>query len=77
MGHRCPGEAITVALLTQAVNMMTRAISFAMPEQDLLFSLARIPTYPRSGVMLADVRRERLVAEQPASANVVRLRRSR
>jgi len=56
IGHRCAGEPVAVALLQQAVSVLSRCMDFTVPQQDLSFSLARIPTYPRSGVILADVR---------------------
>jgi fatty-acid peroxygenase len=62
IGHRCAGEWLTIALLRQAVRMLTQAISFEIPEQDMSFSLARMPTYPRSGVCLGNVRQEHSVA---------------
>lgn len=54
-GHRCAGERVTVALLTSALRALT-AISYDVPEQDLSFPLSRIPTRPRSGVVLGRVR---------------------
>jgi fatty-acid peroxygenase len=62
IGHRCAGEWLTIALLRQAVRMLTQAISFEVPEQDMSFSLARMPTYPRSGVCLGSVCQEHSVA---------------
>jgi fatty-acid peroxygenase len=63
IGHRCAGEWITIALLRQAVRMLAQGISFDVPEQDLSFSLARMPTYPRSGVCLTNVRQDRSIGE--------------
>lgn len=51
-GHRCPGEGITITLLEQAAKMLACDLSYEMPPQDLGFSLSRMPTYPRSGVIL-------------------------
>ncbi|MFC3501650.1 cytochrome P450 [Micromonospora krabiensis] len=53
-GHRCPGEMITVALLRDLVVRLAR-LDYDLPPQDLGISLRRIPTRPRSGVVL-DVR---------------------
>ncbi len=55
-GHRCAGERVTVELLKSALRTLTR-ISYDLPEQDLSFPLSRIPTRPRSGVVLEHVRR--------------------
>jgi fatty-acid peroxygenase len=62
-GHRCAGEPVTTALLQQAVSAVSRCMDFTVPQQDLSFSLTRIPTYPRSGVRLAKVRQTADVAD--------------
>jgi fatty-acid peroxygenase len=54
-GHRCAGERLSVELLKSAVRALTR-LSYDLPEQDLTVPLSRIPTRPRSGVVLTDVR---------------------
>ncbi|MFC7548513.1 cytochrome P450 [Plantactinospora sp. GCM10030261] len=54
-GHRCPGEKITVALLSALVVRLAR-LDYTVPEQDLSIPLHRIPTLPRSGVRITDVR---------------------
>jgi fatty-acid peroxygenase len=51
-GHRCPGEQITVALLSTLAVRLAR-LEFDVPEQDLTISLRRIPARPASGVVLA------------------------
>ena len=50
-GHRCPGEQITVALLTALAVRLAR-LQFAVPEQDLTISLRRIPARVADGVRL-------------------------
>jgi fatty-acid peroxygenase len=56
-GHRCPGEWITMHEVTLALHFLTRGISYKMrTNQDLSFDLSRMPTRPRSGVMICDVR---------------------
>ena len=50
-GHRCPGEQITVAVLSALAVRLAR-LSFDVPEQDLDISPRRIPARPRSGVVL-------------------------
>ncbi|HWH02006.1 MAG TPA: cytochrome P450 [Pilimelia sp.] len=53
-GHRCPGESATVGLLA-ALSQRLAALSYRLPPQDLAIPLHRIPTRPRSGVVLTDV----------------------
>jgi len=49
--HRCPGEQITVALLSALAVRLAR-VQFDVPEQDLRIALHRIPARPASGVVL-------------------------
>jgi fatty-acid peroxygenase len=52
--HRCPGEQLTVSLLSALAVRLAR-LTFEAPEQDLGIALHRIPARPDSGVLL-DVR---------------------
>jgi fatty-acid peroxygenase len=54
-GHRCPGEWITIALMQEAVRLLTRAMRYEVPAQDLSISLSRMPALPASGFVIADV----------------------
>ncbi|MFQ1003962.1 cytochrome P450 [Modestobacter sp. SSW1-42] len=54
-GHRCPGEDITVALLSALAVRLAR-LEYEVPPQDLAISLSRIPARPASGVVLSGVR---------------------
>jgi fatty-acid peroxygenase len=54
-GHRCAGERVTVELLKTAVRILAR-LRYTVPAQDLGFSLSRMPTRPRSGFRIRDVR---------------------
>jgi fatty-acid peroxygenase len=49
--HRCPGEQMTVALLTALAVRLAR-LDYDVPGQDLSISLRRIPARPASGVVL-------------------------
>lgn len=50
-GHRCPAEAVTVALLRTLAVRLAR-LSYDVPEQDLRIPLHRVPTRPRSGLVI-------------------------
>ena len=52
-GHRCPGEGVTLTMLAVAVRALA-GLTRSFPPQDLRFDLSRIPTRPRSGVVLAN-----------------------
>ena len=54
-GHRCPGEDITVALLSALAVRLAR-LDYQLPPQDLSISLSRIPARPAGGVVLSGVR---------------------
>lgn len=50
-GHRCPGEGVTLTMLAVAVRALA-PLPDTMPPQDLGYDITRIPTRPRSGVVL-------------------------
>ncbi|MGV9878603.1 cytochrome P450 [Streptomyces sp. NPDC003006] len=57
-GHRCPGEDVTLAVLTALLPRLAR-LDYRVPEQDLRIPLHRVPTRPRSGFVMTDVHGER------------------
>ena len=54
--HRCPGEALTVALMKETVRLLCRSVSYEVPPQDLRVDRRRIPARPTSGLRLSRVR---------------------
>jgi fatty-acid peroxygenase len=50
-GHRCPGEDVTLALLSTLAIRLAR-LDYEVPDQDLTISLRRIPALPRSRFVL-------------------------
>jgi fatty-acid peroxygenase len=54
--HRCPGERATLELIKTSLLLLTRAMSYDVPKQDLSVSLARIPTRPNSGFVISNVK---------------------
>ncbi|PWH05268.1 cytochrome P450 [Brachybacterium endophyticum] len=50
-GHRCPGEWATLTVLRETVRRLSRE-NFDLPAQDLTIPLDRMPTRPRSGVLV-------------------------
>lgn len=50
--HRCPGEAITLALTGVALRFLASGITFHVPPQDLEVPLRRMPTGPASGFVI-------------------------
>ncbi|EPH41158.1 cytochrome P450 [Streptomyces aurantiacus] len=53
-GHRCPGEDITLAVLSTLLPRLAR-LQYQVPEQDLRIPLSRMPTGPRSGFVISEV----------------------
>jgi fatty-acid peroxygenase len=49
--HRCPGEQLTVALLSALAVRLAR-LQFDVLDQDLSISLRRIPARPVDGIVL-------------------------
>ena len=53
-GHRCPGEDITLAVLSTLLPRLAR-LEHHVPTQDLRIPLNRMPTRPRSGFVMTRV----------------------
>lgn len=56
--HRCPGEGTTVEIMKTAVDFLVNQIDYDVPEQDLSFSLSRMPTLPVSGFKMGRIKPE-------------------
>lgn len=56
-GHRCAGERITIELTKKALRLLTTVMQYQVPPQDLTYSMSRMPTLPRSGFIMRNVRR--------------------
>lgn len=50
-GHRCPGEDITLAVLSTLLPRLAQ-LEYDVPHQDLRIPLNRMPTRPRSGFVI-------------------------
>jgi fatty-acid peroxygenase len=50
-GHRCAGELVTTRLLKVSLRELLRR-GYELPPQDLTIPTDRIPTRPRSGVLI-------------------------
>lgn len=56
--HRCPGEGITIEIMKASLKFLVNMIEYEVPSQDLSFSLSRIPTLPKSGFIIRNIRRK-------------------
>ncbi|WP_088005466.1 cytochrome P450 [Indiicoccus explosivorum] len=57
MGHRCAGEWMTVIVMQAFFHYLTAGVAYDVPEQDLTYDLRRMPTMPKSGFVIRNVRR--------------------
>jgi fatty-acid peroxygenase len=53
--HRCAGEWITIELTKTAVRLLTTAMAYAVPAQDLSISLSKMPALPTSHFVIRQV----------------------
>lgn len=51
-GHRCPGEGIVTEIMKATLHFLLYDFEYEVPEQDLSYSLIRIPSLPESGFIL-------------------------
>lgn len=58
-GHRCAGEWMTVMVMRSFFKYLTANISYQVPEQDLSYSMTRMPTMPKSGFVLTNVKKNK------------------
>lgn len=56
-GHRCPGEGITIEIIKMFTDFLVNKIKYDVPEQDLSYSLSRIPALLKSGFVISNIRR--------------------
>lgn len=54
--NRCAGEEITIEAVKTAACFLACTLQYEVPEQDLSYSLSRMPTYPRSGFIISKVK---------------------
>lgn len=55
-GHRCPGEGITIDLMKLSIDFLINKLEFKIPEQELNYSLVKIPSLPKSGFIIKDIK---------------------
>jgi fatty-acid peroxygenase len=54
-GHRCAGEWVTIAIMKQALQLLTGQMTYVVPPQDLSISLRRIPAILESRFTITHV----------------------
>ncbi|WP_372867837.1 cytochrome P450 [Planomicrobium okeanokoites] len=58
-GHRCAGEWMTVMVMQSFFKYLTENIMYKVPEQDLSYDMARMPTMPKSRFIISEVQKIR------------------
>lgn len=54
--HRCAGEWITLEAMKVSLRALTETLSYKVPTQDLTIDLTRIPTRPKSGFTITEIK---------------------
>lgn len=54
--HRCAGECITIELMKRAVRLLTTAMHYDVPRQDLGIDVSRMPAIPNSRFVIRKVK---------------------
>ncbi|SFE17476.1 fatty-acid peroxygenase [Lentibacillus persicus] len=55
MGHRCAGEWVTVEIMQVSLEYLANHMNYKVPEQNLNYSMVRMPTLPKSRFAISDV----------------------
>ncbi|MFP3358433.1 cytochrome P450 [Planococcus sp. SIMBA_143] len=56
-GHRCAGEWMTVMYMQSIFKYFAENLKYSVPEQDLSYDMSRMPTMPKSRLILKDVQK--------------------
>lgn len=59
MGHRCAGEWVTIEVMKASVDYLVNRMNYDVPEQDLSFSMVKIPSIPHSKILIKNVSRKK------------------
>ena len=59
-GHRCPGEGITIEIMKASLDFLVNKIEYDVPNQNLSYSMEKIPTLPESKFIMSNIRRKSL-----------------
>ncbi|TXL63657.1 cytochrome P450 [Cerasibacillus terrae] len=54
--HRCPGEWLTILVMKISMDMLVNYMEYDVLKQNLKYSMIRMPTFPKSGFALSNVR---------------------
>lgn len=58
IGHRCAGEWVTVEVMKKSLEFLTKRIEYEVPQQNLSFSMIRMPSIPKSRFIIKNIRKK-------------------
>ena len=58
-GHRCPGEGITIEIMKAVLDFLVNKIEYDVPNQNLIYNMADMPTLPESGFIITNIREKK------------------
>lgn len=56
-GHRCAGEWLTIEVMKKCLDILVNKMTYTVPEQDLEMSMNTMPSVPKSGFIISDIKR--------------------
>ena len=66
LGHRCPGEGVTLELIKAAARVLATA-DYRLPAQDFTIDRSRMPTAPAEGIRVSPAVADRPYRETPGA----------
>lgn len=70
LGHRCPGEGVTLELIKAAARVLATA-DYRLPAQDFTIDRSRMPTAPAEGIRVSPAVADRPDRETPGALKAV------
>lgn len=55
-GHRCAGDIVTLKIMMVFTDFLVNKVEYTVPKQDLYIPLNEIPTLPRSGMIIKNIK---------------------
>lgn len=58
VNHRCAGEWLTIEIMKVCLDMMVNHMNYDVPKQNLEYSMTRMPSLPKSGFVIQNVKKK-------------------
>ncbi len=55
-GHRCAGEWLTIEVMKKSLDILVNKMDYTVPKQDLSLSMREMPSVPKSGFVMENVK---------------------